>query len=166
MENLLLLMAGTYLLRRSRRPVRTPIGRQGCTFLAAPSFHPKSGQTVWGDRLYEGAYYRGRQWHGIIHVELAQSLCPEEAHCLMHRYLEGLQRSFGITENTGAEPAEGPAGSSSCTDYWQDSTGTDWKVQGYTDGRHITVLYVRHLGAGSCDTEEAFLQSLSYDPLY
>ena len=84
-----------------------------------------------------------------------------QAENILAQYINRLRRPFGIAYNICMQ-IEKEDGIITVEDYWQDDAGTDWKLNGYTNGKTIAVLYVKNIGTSSVAEHDAFLNGFRF----
>ncbi|HEU4469945.1 MAG TPA: hypothetical protein VFR58_02585 [Flavisolibacter sp.] len=168
MENLLLLLAGSIVLRLSSSPKSKLqfIGETGCSVLVHGDKHFDQCKTPSGDTLHVHECSEGKVGYGVICIALQENYDPSHAVNMLAAYMKRLKGPFSIFHSTGLVPGTdwNAPGSESLVDYWQDAEGRDWKVKGYTNGRCLAVLYVRNIGQLSTERQEQFLDSFHFGP--
>jgi hypothetical protein len=48
------------------------------------------------------------------------------------------------------------------TDYWQDKAGIDWKVKGYTNGKVLSLLYVKNISNATVRAHDTYLDGFRF----
>lgn len=166
MENLIFLLATSFLFRLAptRKVKNQPIGTTGCSVLQASDELLDSSFTNSGDQLYFHQFREGLVSYGMICVHLEKQYSLDEAEVLLGSYINKLKRPFYILHNTGLqEDADWNSEESrTMVDYWQDSQKKDWKVKGYTNGRILSVLYVKNIGQADVKNQDFFLDSFHF----
>lgn len=169
MENLILLLATAFLFRRTEEtPKRIAVSTCGCTAnLPARPITQKIEDEA-GNPVYIGQAKEGGCTYGFATVELEQVIYDRaEAEQALFLFMEDMHPSFNIEYTTGLVHGYSHPHSDAVwgmTDYWQDADGVDWKVKGWTDGRIMTVLYVKGIGSLSFAQQDAFLDSFQFNP--
>lgn len=167
MENLLLLLATTMLLRRpetENRFQRYFIDTTGCSLQFPSDFSSlDKSRTADGDTLYFKECSDGEALYGMILINQADT--TDDADGLLFEFMLSLHDSFSIKHQTGlkfegVDTANGYIRSYS--DFWQDADGTDWKAKGYTDGRSLVVLYVKNINEVPVERQDFFLDSFEF----
>ena len=169
MENLIMLLTASLVMFRSAKKFRpTRIGATGCTVLLPSTVDFEHTRNEEGDQIYYADHYEKDCRYGVICAWLSKPLMAEEASGLLKSYVERLQGPFSAEHSTGVLVTSEPTLTypvTAMTDYWQDGQGQDWKVKGYTDGRIVSVLFVKNIGEGEIDKQDAFLDSFSFSPI-
>lgn len=168
MENLFIFLATSLAIRRLSAPRKFKncrIGNTGCTALVLTgNGELNHTQTRTGDDLYFHEYKENHVSYGLICIQLNKTYEIDAARELLSVYMNKLRAPFYITCNTGLESDEdwNQDHSASLVDYWQDKQRVDWKVKGYTDGRHMAVLYVKNIGQTDVNKQDLFLDSFYF----
>jgi hypothetical protein len=169
MENLIFLLATSLVLRISANSRKTfnkyLIGDTGCSVYTFPKHNKfESVLTLSGDRMYFHDYTEDDVTYGIICVHLQEPYSLAEAEELLQRYMHKLKEPLYILHETGIRNAfdYNSATSVSLENYWQDIDHVDWKVKGYTNGKVISVLYVKNIGQADIPKQEFFLDSFHF----
>lgn len=99
---------------------------------------------------------------GAVHIQLKTPyLYLTDAESVLHFFLEGLQQRFCIKHATDARYHFSKKEFEHFTTlYWQDTTGTDWKVRGWTNGQAMAVHYIKNINALPVWQEERFLNCI------
>jgi len=167
MENLILLLATSLMVRLtpSKKERNKFIGTTGCSalvFSGDARFHKSVTET--GDDLYFHEHEEAGVEYGVICVQLKEQYELWEAADLLKQYIEVLKGPFFILHHTGLKKESDWNSESSHTvvDYWQDGDKQDWKVKGYTNGRHIAVLYVKNISQAEVARQDLFLDSFHF----
>jgi len=83
--------------------------------------------------------------YGIICVKLLNTVADlQMAEDLLIAYMDFLKQSFEITSTAGygkGHRLNNNESTRGIIDYWKDKENNNWKVKGWTDGKHIGVLY-------------------------
>jgi hypothetical protein len=169
MENLILFLATAFLFRRPElAPRKVPVSSCGRTAQLPSTPLTRTFCDDTGNPVYVGQAGEGPCLYGFATVELQTVIHDRSrAEQALFLFMEDMHDSFSIAHTTGLEHGYHHRHSSEVwgmTDYWQDSDGVDWKVKGWTDGRVMTVLYVKNIGAGVLAQTEAFLDSFQFNP--
>lgn len=97
--------------------------------------------------------------YGHISIRLKNKYADiRDAQTVLTEFMRQLQPAFSIRHSTGPnlEPQDTPK-KLTVTDYWQDAQQLDWKVQGWTDGAIIAVLYIKNINQLPVWKEELYL---------
>lgn len=169
MENLILLLASAFLFRRAELPSkRMAVTTCGHTAELPASPLTKKLRDEKGNPVYVGQAKDGAATYGFATVELERNIYDRsQAEQALFLFMEDMHPSFDIQYTTGLSHGYTHPQSDviwGMTDYWQDADGIDWKVKGWTDGRILTVLYVKDIGAVSFAQQDAFLNSFQFNP--
>lgn len=167
MENLLLLLATTMLLRRpatDNRFQRYYIDETGCSVYFPSDFYTMDKSTTAnGDTLYFKECSDGDVLYGMIAIQ--QTDMHKDADGLLYEFMLSLHDAFSIEHKTGLkfEKVYPENGYVRCySDYWQDADGIDWKAKGWTDGHTIAVLYVKNINSLPVERQDFFLDSFQF----
>lgn len=119
-----------------------------------------------GDDVFTGESVEDNVTYGFITARLknpvSDSVVAEQK---LFLFLEELHPSFDIAYTTGLDHGfthETYSEAIGMTDYWQDAEGKDWKVQAWTDGALIAVLYVKNINEAPFQKQDAFLKSVEF----
>jgi hypothetical protein len=164
MENLLLFLATTFVLRlsSSRRFKNEFIEKTGCSVLQiAPWNQFESSRTPSGDELYFNECVEDKVTYGIICIQLNQPYIIEVAETLLSHYIGKLRKPFKIKHHIGIQHDFdwNNESTKAVVDYWQDIHGKDWKVKGYTNGEIMAILYVKNITEVEVARQDLFLDS-------
>jgi hypothetical protein len=100
--------------------------------------------------VYTGDCEADSLTYGIICVKLKEAVnSGEDAEELMISYLDYLKSIFEITTAAGygkGQTLSGNPGARGVIDYWKDKEGNEQKVKGWTDGKFISVMYIKANG--------------------
>lgn len=166
MENLILLLATSLVARfpSAKKLKSHAIGNTGCSALLLPHARGFAQTTPAGDCLYLQEFEERKVGYGMICVQLNESYSIDEATYMLNSYMSRLREAFGVLHQTGPQPSEdwNSTASRALVDYWQDVARTDWKVKGYTNGRVLSVLYVRNISQAEVAQQERFLDSFHF----
>lgn len=164
MEDLILLLTASLVYYRSSKEVKTSaIGNTPCSLHFATDEEMHRTVTECGDELYLGEYRRQHTSYGFICGVLKEPLNYEESYQLLANYLNDLHQPFSIAHNTGVQDvAKRKTVYIELHDFWQDESGMDWEVKGYTNGHYVAVLYVKNIGAVHSSRQQAYLNSFSF----
>jgi hypothetical protein len=165
MENLILLLTASFAYyNASPKELKTlPIGNTSCSLQLLTGTEFYTTRTDEGDLLHFAEYGERQCRYGLVFGELTDRLNYEEAYTLLASYMNDLREPFDVQHHLGVRDVEKrKTNFIELTDFWQDNDGLDWEVKGYTDGRHVAVLYVKNIGALHSSRQEAFLNSFSF----
>lgn len=166
MENLILFLATSFLFRLSsgRKVKNQFIGSTGCSALLASDESLESSTTASGDQLYFHEFKEKNVSYGMICVQMTSEYSLDEAEVLLKSYIDKLKGPFYILHNTGIHDDTDWNSETSKTivDYWQDRQKKDWKVKGYTNGKILSVLYVKNIGHVDVRKQDLFLDSFHF----
>lgn len=123
------------------------IGSSGC--MAYFFCDPGKFQTSFSEdssAVYTGSCTAADTEYGIICVKLKETVNDAaNAEALLISYLDYLKTAFKIKSAVGYGKGHQLRKRPDChgiIDYWEDESGNNLKVKGWTEGRHIVVLYV------------------------
>jgi hypothetical protein len=164
MEDLIfLLTASLFYYKSSKQVKQVRIGKTPCTVLFSTSAAFETTRTEAGDRLYFSEYQQERTTYGVICGHLSEPLNYEESYNLLSAYMDDLRQPLYAVHNTGiTDVASRKTNFIELTDFWQDKSGIDWEVKGYTNGKQVAVLYVKNISDASTEKQDAFLNSFSF----
>ena len=167
MENLLLFLATSLVIRfsSSKRIKLQFIGNTGCSALLSSNNKLDCTLTESGDQLFFHEFTDKTVTYGMICIKMNQEYSLAEAEEMLGAYIEKLRGPFYILHNTGIDDDADWNSETSKTivDYWQDSNKKDWKVKGYTDGKRLSVLYVKNIGNVDVKKQDLFLDSFHFN---
>ncbi len=168
MENLLFLLATSIVLRNTypRRFKNYFIGNTGCSalmFSGKRKFDYTETET--GDEIYFNEFNDKNITYGIICIRLQDEFELEDSAAMLRAYVNKLKGPFFILHSTGLQKEAdwNSAITYSAIDYWQDGDGQDWKVKGYTDGRFMSILYVKNISEVDVARQDLFLDSFHFE---
>lgn len=169
MENLILLLTSSFLFRAAeKKAALTTVSSCGYTALLPAKPVTKRLEDEHGNKVYVGQTNEDGVTYGFATVELDRILNSRcKAEQALFLFMEDMHASFGIAFTTGLQHGYSHPHSDAVwgmTDYWQDTQGIDWKVKGWTDGRVMTVLYIKDLANAGMAQQEAFLNSFQFNP--
>jgi len=100
----------------------------------------------------------------MICIAMKSRYSLDTATGMLSSYMEKLKGPFAVFHSAGAatEADWNSTDSSSLVDYWQDASGADWKVKGYTNGRFLAVLYVSNINEADSARQDQFLDSFHF----
>ncbi len=85
----------------------------------------------------------------------------QQAETILVQYINKARKPFGAVLNIGMEIKK-LYGHVSISDYWQDKEGIDWRIKGFTNGKIVSVLYVKNITAASVSDLDKFLNSFRF----
>ena len=143
------------------------IGNTGCSALLTTDSMLDSTPTQSGDHLYFHEFKENNVSYGIICVQMNTDHSLAEAEAMLREYIDKLKAPLHILHNTGIhdEADWNTETSRTVADYWQDRHKKDWKVKGYTNGKVLSVLYVKNIGNVDVKKQDFFLDSFHFDAL-
>ncbi|MGE5519224.1 MAG: hypothetical protein ACM3VS_04780 [Candidatus Dadabacteria bacterium] len=163
MESLILLFTSGIIMHLSARKLqRYQIPFAKVSFLShTPKF--KINSTKSGDKIYYQFYDIENTTYGIISIYMAERHSLDNAGKILLKYLQMIRKPLGIVATYKIEKCQnGKDDVSEFVDYWQDEEGKDWKVKAYTNGRVISILYVKNIGNTSVKDHDKFLNGLRF----
>lgn len=164
MENLFVFLATSLVLRATSpkfKRYRICAGASSLLHSSARTLHVR--QTKEGDTLYFNEYETDGVTFGIVCVNMQEEVEEEQCESLLVHYLNRMRKPLHIQCNVSMEIGE-ENGQTVLTDYWQDATGTDWKVKGYTNGKVLAVLYVKNVSEAAVSSHDAYLDGFKFLP--
>jgi hypothetical protein len=162
MENLFIFLATSFVLRAANPRFRRYQICLGCSSLlhsAARRLHIR--QTREGDKLYFNEYAEDGITYGLICVQMPVAQNLPEAEKILVQYINRVRKPFHISCNLSME-MEKMGRTVTVTDYWQDSAGFDWKIKGYTNGKLLSLLYVKNITDTSVKNHDAYLNGFRF----
>lgn len=138
------------------------VGKTGasCLLLSGqPRFHIH--RTADGDTVHFYEEEIDGVTFGLVVVQMSTSHPLPKAETILLNYLTRIRKPFGIACNAGTE-TERRADAVSLCDYWRHENGSDWKVRGCTNGRLLSVAYVKNVGDAAVSDHDAFLNGLRF----
>ena len=162
MENLFVFLATSFVLRVANARFRRYMICNGCSTLlhsGAKTFQVR--HTKDGDKLYFNEYSEDGVTYGLICVQMPEFYPMEEAERILVQYVNRVRKPLQIS-HTSLMEAERFAGMTTLTDYWQDRAGFDWKVKGYTNGKIVSLLYVKNITDTSVKNHDAYLEGFRF----
>lgn len=130
----------------------------------APAAFCNTAETPGGDLVYMSECKENEVTYGVISIRLKQAYTKlADAEQVLSRFMRCLQPGFGI-QHTTRGGVNGDERETSITDYWQCIEQKDWKVKGWTNGRDLSVVYVKNIGQLPVDREEKFLNGFRFIP--
>jgi hypothetical protein len=144
---------------------RSVIGRSGCSVLANCDFKFQFSKSQDSSLVYAGECVK-EITYGVICVQL-QNPTPdlETAETVVDRYLEHLRSSFNVVSASGYKKGlhlNNDLSTRGITDNWLDEEKNSWKVQAWTNGKFILVLYGYSKKPISADRLNAFFNSAKF----
>lgn len=164
MENLLLFLATTFVLRLSstRKFKKEFIEETGFSVMQlSPYPEYSTSKTSCGDELYFNESIEDETTYGIICIHLNKPYDIGTAETLLTHYINKLKKPFHIRHNVGIQSDFdwNHESTKAVCDYWQDAKGKDWKIKGYTNGEIMAILYVKNIAEISVAKQDLFLDS-------
>ncbi|HUC82128.1 MAG TPA: hypothetical protein VMR70_14585 [Flavisolibacter sp.] len=162
MENLFVFLATSLVLRLSHPKFkRYFIGSGSSALLVAGNKTLHCKTTKDGDRIsfydqtVQGVTY------GLVLVQMKEVYTLQQAENILVQYINRVRRPFGIAYNISMH-IEKKNGIVTLTDYWQDEEGKDWKIKGYTNGKTVSLLYVRNISNAPVKEHDDFLNGFRF----
>jgi hypothetical protein len=166
MRDLILLLATTFAYTVSAKKSKKRYYSNSSATAARypPSAFCNTAQTQSGDLMYMSECKENDVTYGVISIRLKKAYNNlDDAEMVLNRFMNNLQPGFGIQHTTrGGIYQTANEKVKSIIDYWQDIEQLDWKVKGWTDGRNISVLYVKNIGQLQVAQEENFLNAFIF----
>jgi hypothetical protein len=167
MENLLSFLAAAFSSALEKRTTgKLTIGAPGCTLTVhkPPTIHRID--TEEGYPAYIGQSKIAESTYGFATVILPVFIDNhDEVKHKLYVLLEDVYSSFRIEYGTGLSYGYNHPGDEAIfgfTEYWQDKDGMDWKVKAWTNGKVMTVLYIRNIGSVSLKDQDSYLDGISF----
>ncbi len=163
MENLFFFLATSLVLRiASPKFKRYLIGQTRCSsLLLTGNKQLFITYTKDGDKIYFNDQEENGVSYGLICVQMKQVYTLNESEKILHYYINRARKPLGIAHSVSMETAYA-ADQIIITDYWQDESGVDWKIKGYTNGHVVTVLYVKNIAGARVKEHDAFLNGFRF----
>jgi hypothetical protein len=162
MENLFVFLATSFVLRATGPRFRRYLVSPGCsTLLHSNNRTLHVRHTKEGDKLLFNEYAEDGVTYGTICVQMREDYTPEQAERILVHYLNRVRKPMHIACNFSMD-IKYDDNQLTITDYWQDQSGIDWKVQGYTNGKMVAVLYVKNIGDTTVKNHDAFLNGFRF----
>jgi hypothetical protein len=169
MENLLLLLAGTFAHSfsfKTKKRHQPTIGNTGCFI---PFFNePKliqHWQTEEGEEVYFGEINQKNVVYGMVVVPVKKKNLVEPEIVLADLFSQ-LFSNMNMLYRTGII-SEDKTINGKCiktiSEYLQNGHGIDFKVKGSTDAKTICLLYIKNISSLSSFEMEAYLNSISFN---
>ena len=117
--------------------------------------------TTEGDRLFFNEHVNNKVTYGLICVEMKNLYTLQEAQDILVNYLQKAQAPFAIAHTIHLEMTKEKT-SVSAADYWQDKSGADWKIKAQTNGKLLSILYVKNVAETSVSEHDYFLDSFRF----
>ena len=116
-----------------------------------------------GDLLQIHEKRAGNILYGAIQIQLRTPyIYLSDAAFVLHHFIKGLQQQFAVVHATEGDYRFSKITSEHVTTvYWQDATGTDWKVCGWTNGEAMRVHYIKNVNELPVWQEDVFLSTVS-----
>jgi len=162
MENLFMFLATSLVLRLSTPRFKRYLIGSGCSSLLISgnnTLHWK--YTKDGDRVYFYDQAVAGVTYGLVMVQMKEVFTMRQAEAILVQYVNRMRKPFQIMYNISMTIAA-KDGIVTLSDYWQDEQGIDWKIQGYTNGKTIAVLYVKNIAEAPVKEHDAFLQGFKF----
>ena len=165
MENLFVFLATSLALRIASPRFRRYTFFPGCSALlnsGSRTLHIR--QTKDGDKLFFNEHQENGITYGLVCAQMREEHNLEDAEQILVNFINRSRKPLKIFCNAAMEVEESN-GLLTITDYWQDKTGTDWKVKGFTNGRIVSLLYVKNVTATTVKTHDTFLNGFRFSAL-
>lgn len=162
MENLFLFLATSLVLRNGSRRFKRYSICSGCSSLlhsGSKLLHVRQAKD--GDTLYFNEYMSDGVTYGMICVQMQEEYTLHQAESILVHYINRVRKPLRILFNTSME-IERTNRLLSITDYWQDQRGMDWKIKGQTNGRVLSLLYVKNITEAPVNVHDAFLNGFRF----
>ncbi|MER3464603.1 MAG: hypothetical protein C4329_09580 [Chitinophagaceae bacterium] len=107
----------------------------------------------------------GDAHYGVLCARLHKPLNYFESEKKLVHFTEGIRAGLSIPHNVGVitgHTLRDKKNTLGIIDFWQDKKGIDWKVKAYTNGKYMTVLYVKNINKGCSVKQEAFLDCFEF----
>lgn len=170
MENILLILATTLILSRSKNPYgfkKYSIGNSGCTIYLPNdpgTFNPSFTKS--GDLMYFSETKEAHVTYGSVTILLKNPTDNlAEAEKGLAKFIQTLQKSYDIDHTTGLSLGHLQRGNSQArgiVDYWQDAAEVDWKIKGWTNGSIMSVVYASDITDLPVEKLDMYLDSFRF----
>ncbi|MBI2730657.1 MAG: hypothetical protein HYX40_07900 [Sphingobacteriales bacterium] len=151
----------------SQQLKKYPVAKTGCSVYMfcdpgnfETSYSEDSSKVITGECIKDGFSY------GLIYVQLKEIIhSKEDAEGLLESYLNFLKGQFTIREAAGygkgmhLKEREDIIG---MIDYWQSEDNQHWSIQGWTDGKILTVLYVKGSEQADYNKQQLFFKGFLF----
>lgn len=114
-----------------------------------------------GDKLYFNEYAADGITYGLICVEMDDRLPLDKAEKILVNYINRIRKPLDISVNASMD-IEDKNRHLTITDYWQDKAGIDWKIKGYTNGKILSILYVKNITDTTVKAHDLFLNGFRF----
>lgn len=122
-----------------------PVSKSGCSYYNYCDAKFDASKSQDSSDIYTGECAVSDVTYGIICVKLLNTVADlQMAEDLLIAYMDFLKQSFEITSTAGygkGHRLNNNESTRGIIDYWKDKENNNWKVKGWTDGKHIGVLY-------------------------
>lgn len=122
-----------------------PVSKSGCSYYNYCDAKFDTSKSQDSSDIYTGECAVSDVTYGIICVKLLNTVADlQMAEDLLIAYMDFLKQSFEITSTAGygkGHRLNNNESTRGIIDYWKDKENNNWKVKGWTDGKHIGVLY-------------------------
>jgi hypothetical protein len=152
---------------KSQELKKYSIGRSNCAvylFCDPGKFEISYSQD--SSTVYTGECVKDSFTYGIICVKLKDSVSVEQdAAALLKSYLDFLKEQFSIRQSAGyglgmqLNNREDIIG---MIDYWQDENKKQWSIQGWTDGKILSVMYVTGNTLADYNKQQVFFKGFRF----
>ena len=162
MENLFVFLATSFVLRISNLRFRRYMICNGCsTLLHSGAKTLQVRHTKDGDKLYFNEYTEDGVTYGLICVQMPVFYAMDEAERILVQYVNRVRKPLHISHSLMMEAERMPK-MTTLTDYWQDNAGHDWKIKGYTNGKIVSLLYVKNIADTTVKNHDAYLEGFRF----
>lgn len=162
MENLFLFLATSIVLRITNPRFKRYMICPGCsTLLNSGSKTIQVRYTKDGDKLFFNEYSEDGITYGMICVQMNDFHSLSQAEKILVQYINRVRKPLHIAYNLSME-IERDHQLLTITDYWQDEAGLDWKIKGYTNGKILTLLYVKNIADTTIKNHDVFLNGVRF----
>ena len=139
----LLLLIGYTAFSQSLK--KYPVSKSGCTYYNYCDAKFDISKSTDSSDIYTGECAIADVTYGIICVKLLNPVADlQMAEDLLIAYMDFLKQSFEIASAAGygkGHRLNNNENTRGIIDYWKEKDNNNWKVKGWTDGKHIAVLY-------------------------
>lgn len=162
MENLFLFLATSLVLRNTASGFRRFQICDGCSSLLHSSSRKLHIRyTKEGDKLYFNEHAVDGITYGLICVEMNEWYTLHQTEDILVHYLSRMRKPLHIAHNLSMDISFHKT-HVTIADYWQDKAGVDWKIKGYSNGKILTVLYVKNINDTAVANHDAYLNGVRF----
>jgi hypothetical protein len=165
MENLFVFLATSLVLKVASPRFRRYLICPGCSALlnsGGKTLHVR--YTKDGDKLFFNEYAVDGITYGMVCVQMKNVYTLKKSERILLQFIDRARKPLHIACYSSAE-IERSQRFVTLTDYWQDKAGIDWKIKGYTNGKHLAFLYVKNITDTAVKNHDAYLNGFRFSAL-